>query len=78
MATMWRRGSLKPGLIVEDDRGMGAAVFDGTGMPRWTLNLTGVEPRFRPGRQEELGQALLTAAHELTRAIQRTGRRSYL
>jgi len=62
--------ALNPGLIVEGDWGMGAAVFDGTGSPHWALSLTGVESRFRHERQEELGQALLARAHELTRAIQ--------
>ncbi len=67
--TRERGYALNPGLIVEGDWGMGAAVFDGTGRPRWALSLTGVESRFRPQRQEELGQALLARAHELTWAI---------
>jgi DNA-binding IclR family transcriptional regulator len=69
--TRERGYALNPGLIVEGDWGMGAAVFDNAGKPHWALSLTGVESRFRPDRQQELGQALLTAAHELSTAIRR-------
>jgi DNA-binding IclR family transcriptional regulator len=70
--TRERGYALNPGLIVEGDWGMGAAVFDNAGKPHWALSLTGVESRFRPDRQQELGQALLTTAHELTTAIRRS------
>jgi DNA-binding IclR family transcriptional regulator len=65
--TRERGYAVNPGLIVEGDWGLGAAVFDSAGQPRWALSLTGIEPRFRPGRQHELGRALLDAAHMLTR-----------
>jgi DNA-binding IclR family transcriptional regulator len=60
--------AVNPGLIVEGDWGLGAAVFDATGQPRWALSLTGIELRFRPARQRELGRRLLDAAHELSKA----------
>jgi DNA-binding IclR family transcriptional regulator len=61
--------SLNPGLIVEGSWGMAAAVFDPAGRPEWALTLTGIEPRFKPERQPELGRLLLDEAHVLTRAI---------
>jgi DNA-binding IclR family transcriptional regulator len=70
--TRERGYALNPGLIVEGDWGMAAAVFDSTGKPHWALSLTGVESRFRPARQQELGETLLAAAHELTTAIHRS------
>jgi DNA-binding IclR family transcriptional regulator len=66
--TRERGYAVNPGLIVEGDWGLGAAVFDAAGHPRWALSLTGIEPRFRPDRQEELGRRLLDAAHQLGRA----------
>ena len=56
---------------------MGAAVFDQRGRPAWALSLTGIEPRFRPDRQEFLGKLLLEEAHQLTQKLreqQRAGR----
>jgi DNA-binding IclR family transcriptional regulator len=61
--------ALNPGLLVEGSWGMGAAVFDGTGDPIGALSLTGVEQRFAPARQPELGRALLAAAHGVTTAL---------
>lgn len=61
--------SVNPGLVVEGSYGMGAAVFDPAGRPAWALSLTGIEPRFRPGRREELGELLMAEAHRLSTAI---------
>ncbi|MDO9590171.1 MAG: IclR family transcriptional regulator [Microcella sp.] len=61
--------SLNPGLIIEGSWGMGAAVFDEHGNPAWALSLTGIESRFRPDRQRELGRALLHHAHALTQEL---------
>ena len=61
--------AVNPGLIVEGSYGLGAAVFDPSGRPAWALSLTGIEPRFRPGRREELGELLMAEAHRLTTAI---------
>jgi DNA-binding IclR family transcriptional regulator len=72
--TRERGYAVNPGLIVEGDWGLGAAVFDTAGQPRWALSLTGIEPRFRPGRQRELGRALLDAAYKLTKGTRRTDR----
>lgn len=63
--------SLNPGLIVRGSWGMGAAVFDADGVPQWALSLTGVDHRFAPERQPELGRLLLHEAHDLSRRIQR-------
>jgi DNA-binding IclR family transcriptional regulator len=49
---------------------MGAAIFDGAGNPAWALSITGIEPRFRPERQAELGRILLDQAHIVTRRLQ--------
>ena len=65
--------AVNPGLIVEGDWGLGAAIFDAAAQPRWALSLTGIEPRFRPDRQEELGRRLLDAAYQLGQAV-RPGR----
>lgn len=67
--TRARGYALNPGLVVEGSWGMGAAVFDRSGSPAWALSLTGIEPRFSPERQEELGTLLLQHAHRLTRAL---------
>ncbi|CAL8899965.1 IclR family transcriptional regulator [Kocuria varians] len=64
--------SLNPGRIVEGSWGMAAAVFDASGQPRYALSLTGIESRFRPARQRQLGAALLDQAHRLSTAL-RTG-----
>lgn len=61
--------ALNPGLIVEGSWGMGAAVFDERGAPAWALSLTGIESRFRPERQRELGRALLQHAHALSQQV---------
>ncbi|MBE7324033.1 IclR family transcriptional regulator [Nocardioides sp. Y6] len=65
--------ALNPGLIVEGSWGMGAAVFDSQGAPAWALSLTGIEHRFAPARQKELGELLLREAHALTTALGREG-----
>ena len=62
--------AVNPGLLVEGSWGMGAAVFDAAGRPRWALSLTGIERRFAAPRRRELGPLLLHEAHELSRAIQ--------
>jgi DNA-binding IclR family transcriptional regulator len=71
--TRERGYAVNPGLIVEGDWGLGAAIFDAAAQPRWALSLTGIEPRFRPDRQEELGRRLLDAAYQLGQAV-RPGR----
>lgn len=63
--------SLNPGLIVEGSWGMAAAVFDSDERPRWALSLTGIQQRFTPARQREMGPLLLREAHELSRTLQR-------
>lgn len=62
--------SVNPGLVLEGSWGMGAAVFDAQGRPSWALSLTGIEPRFRPQRQEFLGRLLLEEAHQITGRLQ--------
>ena len=65
-----RRGyALNPGLIVEGSWGMGAAVFDQAGEPRWALSLTGIEQRFTEQRRATMGELLLQAAHDLGSAL---------
>lgn len=72
LATARRTGwALNPGLIVEGSWGMAAAVFDADDRPQWALSLTGIERRFEPDRQPELGQLLLDEAHALSRRIRR-------
>lgn len=63
--------AVNPGLVVEGSWGMGAAVFDGDGAPRWALSLTGVAHRFSDERRPELGALLLREAHELGRVLMR-------
>ncbi|WP_457972677.1 IclR family transcriptional regulator [Arthrobacter sp. D1-17] len=58
--------SVNPGLVLEGSWGMGAAVFDKAGRPAWALSLTGIEPRFRPERQELLGRLLMEEAHRIS------------
>lgn len=67
-ATGW---ALNPGLIVEGSWGMAAAVFDVRERPAWVLSLTGIEQRFGPDRQRELGELLLREAHALSTALSR-------
>lgn len=63
--------AVNPALILEGSWGMGAAVFDRTGQPAWALSLTGIESRFAPERQPELGRLLLEHAHRVSRALAR-------
>ena len=48
---------------------MGAAIFDRANRPMWALSLTGIEARFRPDRQAELGRQLLLEAHRVSKAV---------
>lgn len=64
--TRLRGYSVNPGLVLEGSWGMGAAVFNQEGKPAWALSLTGIEPRFRPERQEFLGRLLLEEAHRMS------------
>jgi len=57
--------AVNPGLIVPGSWGLGAAVFDSQGEPRWALSVTGIEARLSGARQHELGQLLLKEAHAL-------------
>lgn len=59
-----------PGLIVEGSWGIAAPVFDVTGFPAGALSLTGIEPRFKQPRRDELGKLLMRHAHELSQALQ--------
>lgn len=61
--------AINPGLLVEGSWGMGAAVFDRAGQPKWALSLTGVEARFEESRRPELGRLLMAAAHSVTRKL---------
>ena len=61
--------SVNPGLVLEGSWGMGAAVFDRSGKPAWALSLTGIETRFKPERQEELGGLLMAEAHRITQQL---------
>ena len=57
--------ALNPGLDIQGNFGMAAAVVQ-TGKPtQFALTITGVESRFRKARQSELGSTLLTFAHRL-------------
>ena len=67
--------SVNPGLVLEGSWGMGAAVFDRSGKPAWALSLTGIEPRFKPERQEELGGLLMAEAHRITQQLGGADRR---
>ncbi|MET4146286.1 IclR family transcriptional regulator [Arthrobacter sp. UYCo732] len=58
--------AVNPGLVLEGSWGMGAAVFDQLGRPVGALSLTGIEPRFRPERQELLGKLLMEEAHRMS------------
>ncbi|MGH1561239.1 IclR family transcriptional regulator [Mumia sp. DW29H23] len=60
--------SVNPGLVVEGSWGMAAAIFDAQGRPHAALSLNGVESRFRPERQDEMGRLLLDEAHALSAA----------
>ncbi|HAP88668.1 MAG TPA: IclR family transcriptional regulator, partial [Arthrobacter bacterium] len=39
------------------------------GRPAGALSLTGIEPRFRPERQEFLGKLLLEEAHRISSTL---------
>jgi DNA-binding IclR family transcriptional regulator len=68
--------SVNPGLVLEGSWGMGAAVFDQSGRPAWALSLTGIEPRFKAERQEELGNLLMAEAHRITQQLGGDGKGS--
>jgi DNA-binding IclR family transcriptional regulator len=61
--------AVNPGLVLEGSWGMGAAVFDQLGRPVGALSLTGIEPRFRPERQEFLGKLLMEEAHRISSTL---------
>ncbi len=61
--------ALNPGLIVEGSWGIGATVFDPSGKPAWALSVTGIESRFKPDRQKEIGEILVQKAHMLTQRV---------
>jgi DNA-binding IclR family transcriptional regulator len=60
---------VNPGRIVEGSWGMAAAIFDRGHRPMWALTLTGIEARFQPERQKELGRLLLLEAHRVSRRL---------
>ncbi|MEL4317586.1 IclR family transcriptional regulator [Leifsonia sp. YIM 134122] len=64
---------VNPGRIVEGSWGMAAAIFDRANRPMWALTLTGIESRFKPDRQKELGRALLVEAHRVSRRLANQG-----
>lgn len=68
-ATLAAGYTVNPGLVLEGSWGMGAAVFDRSGQPAWALSLTGIEQRFRPERQAELGGLLMAEAHRLSQLL---------
>lgn len=69
-----RRGyAVNPGLVVQGSYGMGAVVMSAGGRPDWALSLTGVESRFPPDRQGDLGRLLLARAHDLSRVLAGAG-----
>lgn len=61
--------AVNPGLIVEGSWGMAATIFDERNQPSWALSITGIENRFRPERQAELGALLLEQAHIVTQRL---------
>jgi DNA-binding IclR family transcriptional regulator len=65
--------AVNPGLVVEGSWGIGAAVFDRAGRPRWALSLTGVRSRFTDKRIPQLGHLLLHHAHMLSRRLHGVG-----
>ncbi|GAB4097997.1 IclR family transcriptional regulator [Sinomonas halotolerans] len=69
--TRLRGYSVNPGLVLEGSWGMGAAVFDPHGSPVAAVSLTGIEPRFRPERQEFLGRLLMEEAHRISTRLER-------
>lgn len=69
--TRARGYAVNPGYVVEGSWGLGAAVFDAQGSPRWALSLTGVESRFPAERIALLGRLLLDHAHALSQRLAR-------
>jgi DNA-binding IclR family transcriptional regulator len=61
--------AVNPALIVDGSWGIGAAVLDQGGRPAWALSITGVETRFKPDRQPELGTLLRERARQLSARI---------
>jgi DNA-binding IclR family transcriptional regulator len=61
--------AVNPGLLVEGSWGIGAVVFDAQDRPRGAVSLTGIEQRFAADRQRRLGQLVLQAAHDISRAL---------
>lgn len=55
-----------PALLVEGSWGLGAAVFDRSGLPAWALSVTGVQTRFTAERRTQMGGLLLDTAQELS------------
>jgi DNA-binding IclR family transcriptional regulator len=72
-ATRTRGWALNDGHIVEGSWGIGAAVFDSSGRPRWALSLTGIEQRFSGKGQAGYGRVLLEAAHNLSQRLTERG-----
>lgn len=66
--------AVNPGLVLEGSWGMGAAVFDQLGRPVGALSLTGIEPRFRPERQDFLGKLLMEEAYRITNKLATPGK----
>lgn len=64
---------VNPGRIVEGSWGMAAAIFDRANRPMWALTLTGIESRFQPDRQKELGRLLLLEAHHVSKRLSNAG-----
>lgn len=62
---------VNPGLILAGSWGMAAPVFDAAGAPIAALSFTGVESRFGPDRQPELGRLLVEEAQGMTKALAR-------
>lgn len=69
LQTRERGFALNAGLIVEGSWGIGAAVFDPTGKPAWALSVTGIESRFKPERQAQVGELLVQKAHTLSQLL---------
>ncbi|MCW2756433.1 MAG: allR, partial [Nocardioidaceae bacterium] len=68
--TRARGYAVNPGLLVEGSWGIGAAVFDAAGSPRWALSLTGIEARFSADRLPVMGRQLLQEAHRLSQRLE--------
>lgn len=69
--TLERGYVVNPGLILEGSWGMAAPVFDAAGAPVAALSFTGVESRFGPDRQPELGRMLVDEAQGISAALAR-------